>query len=140
MKRKIIVIGAVVLILLIFACVSFCCADRIENIKSAYLKMREPNALCELYPRDVSILKYFGTYNGADALLMTDAEIEGCLITDGVQLKLAGVEFDLNSQTYLCVYKNNKIYTLKEACDAGYLSDDDIVMIGNLYRGMKFYD
>ncbi|MCL2763168.1 MAG: hypothetical protein FWD36_08205 [Treponema sp.] len=80
---------------------------------------------------DFYIMYYYGTYNGAVAVMMGHKQaMYGMIIT---RVTVAGITFTYGDTNSISVWKEGLFYTLQSAYDFGLLTRDDLESISNWY-------
>ena len=107
------------------------CSD-IYDIKKAYKKSSYYPDVGEY---EISILKAYGRFNEATALLMSNEGMD--FLEVETTEKVAGYEFIYPNSNTILVYHYNNIYTLTEAYNKNLLKESDIAKIYQNYQKNK---
>jgi hypothetical protein len=100
------------------------------KIKQDYLEFHTKPMYPDATVDDIEIKKYYGTYGGCVAVLMTDnytgySQALETEVVDGITIQY----FDSNK---MLIWKNGNFHHLQEAYDEGLLTKDDLSLIGSV--------
>lgn len=107
-------------------------AEQERTIKNDYLKWSKRND--EWTVNDITIMHYFGTYNGSMVLWL---DMAGARYTEGLGTEnIAGVTFTYTDGQRFDVWYNGAFYHLKSAYEKGLLTKSNLEKIKEVYDHM----
>lgn len=101
--------------------------NRVQALKEDFVKYKS-DVWNGLSADDMAIISYFGTYNGCEVVIMYP--MLGAATSDMQYIEVGGYTITVGSGSFeILLHKDNSFIGIKEAYDAGYLSDEDIAAI-----------
>lgn len=101
--------------------------ERVQALKEDFVKYKS-DVWKDLSADDMAIINYFGTYNGCEVVIMYPAL--GAATSDMQYIEVGGYTIIVGSGSFeILLHKDSSFIGIKEAYEAGYLSDEDIAAI-----------
>lgn len=101
--------------------------ERVKALKEDFIKYKS-DVWKDLSANDMAIISYYGTYNGCEVVIMYP--MLGAMTDDMQYIEVGGYTITVGSGSFeLLLHKDNTFIGIKEAYEAGYLSDEDIAAI-----------
>jgi len=100
------------------------------KIKQDYLRLRTKPMHPDATVDDIMILKYYGSYSGRAAVLMTDscAMYSAALETEVID----GITIQYFSSNKMLIWEPGNFISLKDAYNRGFLTKDDLMKISDV--------
>jgi hypothetical protein len=99
-------------------------------IKQDYLKSHVKPMYPDATVDNITILKYYGTYGGCVAVLMTDSHTLYAQVL-GTEV-VGGITIHYSDSNRMLIWKNGNFYHLQEAYKKGLLKKDNLIKISDI--------
>lgn len=108
-------------------------SEQLLQVKQTYLDMKMESGYPDyMSAEDVCIEEYCGTYNGCIVMMFTDNET---IYAQAIRIvTVAGVRIRYNNANEIFAWNDGEMYTLEQACVAGFLSKSDIRNIRDIHN------